>query len=328
MPKEQERVLLVEDDDANAEAALEWLAQAGYRIERAQAYEDAIAKAVTFRPHVIILDLQIPSQPGRADEKIEHGLRTLDVLVSEDPFRPVVIASAHGRNSELVRQVMQRNRGGHFIFKDDKDLRAAFIKAVAVALQSPAYVASLKVTEFEALISKNPREEEIRLFLSEHWRILLGPEYIACHSPYEIERGTKVDLLFERPDSFVDLWELKRPDQMVFQAYNERLHQSTECARAVGQLIEYIDLAEKQTGGALSLETRRGLRFALHRPRGVVVIGRRKDERERDLLALHNSFFAGISIRTYDDLLERARGVLTFLRDYRNGSFDPRSPAA
>lgn len=318
----QERVLLVEDDDANAEDALDWLGSAGYRVQRAKAYEDALALAESFRPSVVILDLQIPSQPGSADEKVEHGLAVLDALLAADPFRPVVIASAHGRNSELVRQVMQRNRGGHFLFKDDRDLRAAFIKAVAVALQSPAYVASVKVRELEALIDRNPREEDIRLFLSAHWRIVLGPEYVACHSPYEIERGTKVDLLFQRPDGFVDLWELKRPDQPVFQAYNERLHQSAECARAVGQLMEYIDLAEKQTGGVLSLEARRGLRFALHRPRGVVVIGRRKDERERDYLALHNSFFAGISVRTYDDLVERARGVLTFLRDHRNGSFD------
>jgi CheY-like chemotaxis protein len=325
MAKDPERILLVEDDDANAEAAVEWLTRAGYRVERAAAYEDAVAKAAEFQPNVIVLDLQIPSQPGRADEKIEHGLRALDAFVAEDPFRPVVVASAHGRNSELVREVMQRNRGGHFLFKDDKDLRAAFIKAVAVALQSPAHVASKKVREFEALVMRNPREEEIRIFLQEHWRILLGPEYVACHSPYEIERGMKVDLLFERPDGFVDLWELKRPDQPVFQPYNERLHQSVECARAVGQLIEYIDLAEKQTGSRLSLEARRGHRFALHRPRGVVVIGRRKDERERDLLALHNSFLAGITIRTYDDLIERARGVLTFLRDHRNGSFDLKS---
>jgi CheY-like chemotaxis protein len=323
-PSVEERVLLVEDDDANAEDAMEWLGNAGYRVERAKALEDALVQAKSFQPNVVILDLQIPSQPGRADEKVEHGLAALDALLAEDPFRPVVIASAHGRNSELVRQVMQRNRGGHFLFKDDHDLRAAFIKAVAVALQSPAFVASRKVRELEALIERNPREEEIRMFLSEHWRIVLGPEYVACHSPYEIERGTKVDLLFHRPDGFVDLWELKRPDQPVFQSYNERLHQSTECARAVGQLMEYIDLAEKQTGGALSLEARRGMRFSLHRPRGVVVIGRRKDERERDYLALHNSFLAGISIRTYDDVIDRARGVLMFLRDHRNGSFDTR----
>jgi hypothetical protein len=269
---------------------------------------------------VVILDLQIPSKPGRADEDTRHGFRVLDELLNLDPFRPIVVASAHSRNRELMRQVMQRNRGGHFIFKDDEDLKASLLKAVAIALESPAYVASSTVRAFEELLTRNPKEEEIRIFLKNNWRILLGPKYTECHSPYEIDRGLKVDLLFVRGDGFPDLWEIKRPDQDVFQPYHERLHHSTECARAVGQLMEYIDLAEKQTGSALSYEVRKGIRVSLHRPRGVVVIGRRKTQREQDRLALDNSFMAGITILTYDDLLDGAREILTFLRDYRNGN--------
>jgi len=317
------RILLVEDDDENAEAYTGWLKGQRYDVARAAAVEDAIQTAEGFRPDVVVLDLQIPSKPGRADEHTDNGLRVLEELLKADPFRPIVVASAHSKNRELMRQVMQRNRGGHFIFKDDKDLRAALLKAAGVALESPAYVARSAVRAFEALIERNPKEDEIRLFLQKNWRIILGPRYSACYSPYEIDRGLKVDLLFLRHDSFPDLWELKRPDQPVFQAYNERLHHSTECARAVGQLMEYIDLAEKQTGGELSYEARKGFRGSLHRPRGVVVIGRMANKRERDRLALDNSFMAGITILTYDDLLDGAREILTFLRDYRNGAPEP-----
>jgi hypothetical protein len=137
-----------------------------------------------------------------------------------------------------------------------------------------------------------------------------------------VGRGAEVDLLFVRPDGFPDLWELKRPDQAVFQKYNDRLHQSAECSRAVGQLMEYIDMAEKERGGPGSYEALRGVNVELHRPRGVVVIGRRRDKHEHDRLALENSFFAGIRILTYDDLLEGAQEILTFLRDYRNGHAD------
>ncbi|AUX23623.1 hypothetical protein SOCEGT47_041500 [Sorangium cellulosum] len=321
--RQPRRVLLVEDDETNAEAAIEWLREQRYQVERAAAAEDGLAAAERFQPDVVVLDLQIPSRPGRADEHTDLGFRALDALLRADPFRPVVVATAHSRNRELMRQVMQRNRGGHFLFKDDEDLRAAVLRAVAVALESPAYVARSTVRAFEELIARNPREEEIRIFLQKSWRVLLGPRYRACHPQYQLDRGVKVDLLFIRHDDFPDIWELKRPDQPVFKGYGDRLHHSEECARAVGQVMEYIDLAEKQTGGPLSYEVRKGLRVSLHRPRGFVVIGRTGSQRERDRLALDNSFMAGITLMTYDDLIEEARQVLTFLRDYRNGSAEP-----
>ncbi|HSO00344.1 MAG TPA: Shedu anti-phage system protein SduA domain-containing protein [Candidatus Nanopelagicales bacterium] len=317
------RILLVEDDDQNAEDYTGWLQAKGYEVARAAAVEDGLAVARSFQPDVVLLDLQIPSQPGRADAQPEHGILALERLLRDDPFRPVVVATAHSRNRELMRQIMQRNRGGHFLFKDERDLKAALLRAVTLALESPVYIAARTVRAFEALVDSNQIEEKYRDFLKHHWRVILGPRYQECRSPHEVGRGAKVDLLFVRHDGFPDLWELKRPDQPVFKAYNTRLHQSEECSRAVGQLMEFIDHAEKERGGPGSYEALRGVHVALHRPRGVVVIGRRKDDREKDRLALENSFLAGITILTYDDLIEGAREILTFLRDYRNGSADP-----
>ncbi|TKD00203.1 Shedu anti-phage system protein SduA domain-containing protein [Polyangium fumosum] len=314
------RILLVEDDDQNAEDYTDWLKTAGYEVERARAAEDGLTLAESFRPDVVVLDLQIPSQPGRTDEDTRFGLATLEGLIHADPFRPVVIATAHKNNPELMREIMQRTRGGQFLFKSERDLKGALLRSVVLALASPVYVGSRAVRAFEALVEKNEKEDKYRDFLKKNWRILLGPKYRDCRSPHEVGRGAEVDLLFVRHDGFPDLWELKRPDQPVFKAYNNgRLHQSEECSRAVGQVIEYLDLAEKQPSGPNSYEVQRGIRVDLNRPRGYVVIGRRKDERERDRLALENSFLAGITILTYDDLLEGAREVLTFLRDYRNG---------
>ncbi|AKT38655.1 Shedu anti-phage system protein SduA domain-containing protein [Chondromyces crocatus] len=317
------RILLVEDDDQNAEDYTAWLQAAGYVVERAAAVDDGLARAEAFKPDVVMLDLQLPSHPGRADADAAHGLRALEGLLRDDPFRPVVIATAHSRNRELMREVMQRNRGGQFLFKDERDLKGALLRAIAVALASPVYVASRTVRAFEALVERNELEERYREFLKKNWRIILGPRYRECKSPHDVGRGAKVDLLFVRHDDFPDLWELKRPDQPVLKGYGDRLHLSEECARAVGQLMEYIDLAEKERAGPNSYEARKGLQVRLERPRGVVVIGRRSDDRERDHLALQNSFLAGISILTYDDLLDSAREILTFLRDYRNGDADP-----
>lgn len=317
------RILLVEDDDQNAEDYTDWLQAKGYAVARAAAAEDGRALARTFQPDAVVLDLQIPSQPGRADADVKHGLLALEGLRRDDPFRPIVVATAHSRNRELMREVMQRNRGGHFLFKDERDLKGALLRAVERALESPVYIASRTVKAFVALVESNQPEEKYRDFLKKHWRVILGPRYRECRSPHEVGRGEKVDLMFVRHDGFPDLWELKRPDQPVLKAYNTHLHQSEECSRAVGQLMEYIDAAEKQLSGPSTYEARRGIRVDLYRPRGVVVIGRRKDDRERDHLALENSFLAGITILTYDDLIEGAREILTFLRDYRNGDADP-----
>ncbi|MEZ4300278.1 MAG: DUF4263 domain-containing protein [Polyangiaceae bacterium] len=59
-----------------------------------------------------------------------------------------------------------------------------------------------------------------------------------------------------------------------------------------------------------------------HRPRGFVVIGRYSKEPEeqrfqRERLRLENSFFAGLTVMTYDDLLERAEQYIDFLQRYR-----------
>lgn len=317
---QNKRLLLVEDDDQNAEDYLEWLRTAGYEVERARSAEDGQSLAESFHPDMIILDLQIPSQPGRADEDTKFGLATLQQLTLSDPFRPIVVATAHKNNAELMREVMQRNRGGHYLFKSERDLKGNLLRAVSLALASPAYVGSRAVRAFEELVEQNQKEDKYREFIKKNWRILLGPKYRECKSPHDVDRGAAVDLLFVRHDGFPDLWELKRPDQPVFEPYNTRLHQSKECSTAVGQMIEYLDMAEKQVSRPNSYEATRGLRVDLNRPRGYVVIGRRKDDRERDRLALENRFLSGITILTYDDLIEGAREVLLFLRDYRNGN--------
>ena len=37
----------------------------------------------------------------------------------------------------------------------------------------------------------------------------------------------------------------------------------------------------------------------------------------RDRLRLENSYYAGLTLMTYDDLVERAEQYLTFLHEYR-----------
>lgn len=314
------KVLLVEDHMASAGDYIRVLQTNGFDVEHAPAATTAIEKAAVFHPDVILLDLQIPSEPGRPDENVEHGFRTLEAFLKEDPFRPVCILTGHNER-ELIRRAMQITHGGPFIFKDD-DLRRALPKAVNIALAGPAYKMSKTVREFRALVDKNEPEDVYRKFIHEHWGAILGPEYQDVRSPYPITCGGAIDLLAIRWDGFPDLWELKRPSDPVFKEYNGWLHHSVECARAIGQLMSYYDAAEKEMPNALGYEGRRGIAVHLHRPRGFVVIGRYKNDAERERLRLENSFLAGLAVLTYDDLIERAEQFLLFLLQHRNGD-DP-----
>lgn len=315
------KILIVEDNDASAGDFRRWLEAARFITERASAAREAVAKAEQFKPDVVLLDLQIPSEPGHADEDVEHGLGTLDRLIDTEPFRPVVTITAHSRNRELMRRVFQRTHGGQFVFKDAEDLERELLKAVDVALASPAFRMSRTVAEFKHLLEQRLSEDAYRQFIHKHWEVFLGPEYREVHSPYSITRGGNIDILAIRHDGFPDLWELKRPDDAVFKEYNQWLHHSVECARAIGQLMEYYDAAQREPRpGLRSYDSRRGVVMELHRPRGFVVIGRTEGPEQRERLRLENGFLAGITLMTYDDLVERANHLLTFLQRYRNGA--------
>lgn len=321
----RERLLLIEDHEEMAENLVRILTQKGFRPAWEGASRPGVEHAKRESPDVVILDLQIPSDKGRADENVKHGLAALAEIVALDPFRPIVVCSAHGGNKELAREVYKLTRGGPFVFKDSETFEEDLFAAIAVALAHPAYRASKTVAAFQALVDAKKNEHEYRKFIHDHWEVILGPDYKECRSPYEISRATEIDLLAVRHDGFADLWELKRPDTPVFQRYGQWLAHSSECASAIGQLMHYYDLAAREPqGGALHFEARRGLSLYLNRPQGFVVLGRYSQDPaeakvERERLRLENSFYAGLTVMTYDDLIERARSLIDFLQRHRNG---------
>jgi len=271
----------------------------------------------------VLLDLQLPSSPGRSDEDVQHGLDVLEALVRADPFRPIVVMTAPSNNRDLMREVLQRNRGGQFVFKDAENLEASLLSAVAVALADPAYTMSRSVRQFRAMLDEERSEDDYRKFIATHWKALLGPEYKDCRSPYEVSRGAEVDLFAVRHDDFPDLWELKRPQDRMFRDYNDWYFQSEATAKAFGQMIDYCDLVRGNPQVRRSYETRKGLgSVELSRPRGFVVIGRytgspEDRKRQRDRVRLENSYYAGLTLMTYDDLVERAEQFLGFLHGYK-----------
>jgi CheY-like chemotaxis protein len=321
-------VLVVEDHDSSAADYVRWLTESGHQVTRASARDDALREAQRTRPDVVVLDLKLPSAPSRADEDVRHGLELLDRLIRDDPFRAVVIVTAHSNDREIMREVLQRTNGGQFVFKDAENLESDLRAAIAVALAHPAYSMSRAIRRFCAMLDEDLPEDDYRKFIHQHWYVLLGPEYEDCRSPYEVARGAKVDLFAVRHDGFPDLWELKRPRDPLFSHYNDWLYHSPETSKGMGQLVDYCDMVRHERQLARGYEARKGLStVVMNRPRGFLIIGRytgtaEQREAQRDRVRLENSYYAGLTLLTYDDLAERANQYLRLIHRYRPARVD------
>jgi two-component system phosphate regulon response regulator PhoB len=58
------RILFVEDDDALANVYLVRLQAEGFDVQRVANGEDALAAAISFKPHLVLLDVMMPKVSG------------------------------------------------------------------------------------------------------------------------------------------------------------------------------------------------------------------------------------------------------------------------
>ncbi|HKR82131.1 MAG TPA: response regulator [Candidatus Saccharimonadales bacterium] len=63
-PEHRKRILLVEDDDALANVYIVRLQAEGFDVMRVANGEDALATAVKFKPHLVLLDVMMPKVSG------------------------------------------------------------------------------------------------------------------------------------------------------------------------------------------------------------------------------------------------------------------------
>ncbi|MBW6521786.1 MAG: response regulator [Desulfoarculaceae bacterium] len=90
-----EKILLVDDEDANLRLLTQWLIPLGYDIELAANGEEAVQKASESRPDLIILDIMMP---------VMDGYEACRVLKADSQTRniPIIIVTAlHDRDSKL-----------------------------------------------------------------------------------------------------------------------------------------------------------------------------------------------------------------------------------
>jgi CheY-like chemotaxis protein len=75
-------VLLVDDDPDNRDIYVQFLTYSGLRVEEADNGHQALDKAFTLRPDVIVMDLSLPGLDGwEATRRLKQDPRTRDIPV-------------------------------------------------------------------------------------------------------------------------------------------------------------------------------------------------------------------------------------------------------
>ena len=112
------RVLVVDDEAMLADLLAQALRHEGWETATAKDGLDALAKASSFHPDIVILDVQMP----RMD-----GLETLERLRARDPELPVLFLTARDAVADRVRGL----RAGDYVTKPfDLDEVAARVEAL------------------------------------------------------------------------------------------------------------------------------------------------------------------------------------------------------
>lgn len=76
MEKERIHILIVDDSEDDLDMYAQYLSMQGYRVSKARNGKEGIEEAFEFRPHLILMDLRLPSVDGweatrtlKADER-------------------------------------------------------------------------------------------------------------------------------------------------------------------------------------------------------------------------------------------------------------------
>lgn len=202
--------------------------------------------------------------------------------------------------------------------KSNQDLREQHEKLMVVFRQKQEEILRSRAEEFQTDITAlegllhppagtSVAEQDLQEFLYNHpW--LFGTEYINAQP--QVLRGahSRFDFYLERFNKTSDIVEIKLPSENII---NRDGTITAHVVQAVDQLIDYMESSQAAAHSSVISEEE-GIREL--RPRGIVIIGRDGSSEAKKKLQKWNYQFAHITILTYEDVLERAKSILSHLR--------------
>lgn len=161
----------------------------------------------------------------------------------------------------------------------------------------------------EQLINNGVDENEFQKWINANtW--VFGTEYIKKFDTRKVGIHSQADFIVQSLDGFTDLIELKRSDFKLFEKDGSRncYYPSKDLSQVIGQAIHYIRVMEDHRAILKDDDD-----LEVLKPRVKVVIGRSVDleHNEKKALRLLNSSLHGIEIITYDEILNRAKKIIS-----------------
>lgn len=202
---------------------------------------------------------------------------------------------------------------GQFCFLDLRRNAHSLLYVVSSETQQLQHT----VNELEHLIN-NPKskESEFQEFFERYPNFILPEEYKVAHAHVTLAKENEAalipDFMLEPTDQsgLCDLLELKLPKHSVYVGVDARKRFSAAVMEAIAQLREYRKFFDSTVNREKVFESF-GLRS--YKPKLFLVIGRRSHidpMTARDIHSEHPT----VVLKTYDDLLLRARSVLSGMK--------------
>ena len=149
MPREQSRVLLVDDDKDLLQLIAMRLQASGYAVTAVESGEAALAALAVARPQVVVTDLRMQGM---------DGMGLFDAIHRDSPSLPVVILTAHGTIPEAVAAT----RRGVFSFLTKPFEPKVLLDSVAEAMRLSSPPSGGEVEEWRSeLITRSSGMEDL-----------------------------------------------------------------------------------------------------------------------------------------------------------------------
>lgn len=195
-------------------------------------------------------------------------------------------------------------------------MKTVAMKEIKEREQAGLILASLRsaINELSELLqATKPNENYLQDCLTKN-PILFGPEYQQVFPKHRLGGKYVMDYALKRVSGLIDLVEIEASTRRL---YTERGQPSQYLVHAEQQVLDWLKWMEKQPSYAWESLSR------IQRPIGYVIIGRSSSLSLTDkgrLIQRNITFRDTIRIITYDDLLQRAQNLLSWLKDKGSGN--------
>lgn len=239
-------------------------------------------------------------------------LNTLIAYLSQN-YVPIELGagkyiSVEAESAELIEKfkslIETQQETAQLLIDNDILTENVFVAATAIKKQKA-------LSEFEEKLTETlPESFWQGWFEQNKW--ILGSDFAQIIDERHIDTENIADYIMKAFDGFVDLVEIKKPNEMLFWASakdHDNYVPSAELIKAITQCLNYIYAIEQEANSVKFIEKTNS---KVIKPRCILIYGRSNNwnAEQREAYRILNAAYNQISILTYDHLLKRAKNVL------------------